>query len=213
MVRDSGASVFLLLALGSLCCAGADESSSHPQTVVHDLVERCKASKAYLFETDMQLEAGHGNNPGRLLSKARVKIAMAPEGKSFLQIEPIDKNAYILVSNGQKTWAYLPALKQYTEQEAAPVEDSDENDPGDAGDERDLSERFVRLIFSKLSTLDDNVAQIVAAGETEVKYAGRKQTWPVIKVLSKPDEKGGQVSSSWSWTRRRSMWAGWCGPR
>ena len=145
-----------------------------------------------MFEGELQVEASRGNTPGRLLSRAKVKIAMAPEGKSFLQIEPIDKDAYLLVSNGQKSWAYVPRLKQYTEQEAAAVEDSDDNEPGDAEDERDLSERFVRLLFSKLSTLNENVSQIVAAGEGEVKYADRKQTWPIIKVLSNKDKNGAQ---------------------
>src|SRR5882724_2332467 len=94
--------------------------------VIKDISALCESAKAYSFEGDLLLEGQRGTSPGKVLAKAKVRLAVAPGGKSFLRLESEEKGDYLLVSNGQKSWAFVPKLKQYTEQESATLDDSED---------------------------------------------------------------------------------------
>jgi peroxiredoxin/outer membrane lipoprotein-sorting protein len=126
------------------------------------------------------------------LSQAKVKLAAAPSGKSYLRIEPAGKDAYVLISNGQKSWAWVPKLKQYTEEEAA-FRAEDQEDEADASDsERDLAETFVRTVVPVLARLHVNPETADISGDAPVKFENRKQNWPLLRVMSRPGSDNSQ---------------------
>ncbi|HEY3838397.1 MAG TPA: hypothetical protein VGL72_17580 [Bryobacteraceae bacterium] len=78
--------------------------------------QKCLAAHEYSFEGELLLVGQRAGGPVQSLAHAKVNLALAPDGKFFLRIEPEGTDAYVLVSNGQKSWAWVPRLKQYTEE-------------------------------------------------------------------------------------------------
>lgn len=156
-----------------------------PGTATKAIAERCKAAREYSFEGDLLLVGQRGSDPGKVLSQAKVKFAAAPDGKVYLRVEPLGKDAYVLISNGQKTWAWVPKLKQYTEEEGAILDESDSDDEV-SDSERDLAETFVRQVMPALARLYADAQAADYKGEVPVKFEGRKANWPLLRVASKP---------------------------
>jgi len=159
---------------------------------IHAIGEKCQAAREYSFEGELFLVGQRGAGPAQGLSHAKVKLALAPDGKFYLRIEPEGKDSYVLVSDGQKSWAWVPRLKQYTEDEAAArEEESGEKEGSDA--ERDLAETFVRTVMPALARLNINVKGADFGPEVPVKFGNRKDKWPVLRVLSRPAEDKSQT--------------------
>jgi len=158
---------------------------------IAEIDAKFEKAREYSFEGDLSLIGKRGEQPARLLTKAKVKLAVAPGGKRFLRLEPADKDEYVLVSDGQKSWAYVPKLKQYTEQEEAAI-DTDEDDETASSDERDIAESFARQVAVILGRLGKTAFGADLNGTAEVKFEGRKQVWPIVRVMSKKDEQEGQ---------------------
>lgn len=176
----------LLLAVA--CTAAA----APPDVVktVRTIGERCKAAREYSFEGELTLLGQRGSDPGKSLSHAKIKLAAAPDGKSYLRIDPDGKAAYVLVSNGQKSWAWVPKLKKYTEDEAAMQHDQDDEAEGASDTERDLAENFARQVMPALARLHVRVKAADFSGEAPVKFEDRKEKWPVLRVMSLPNPAG-----------------------
>ncbi len=162
-------------------------------TAVNTIGKSCKAAREYSFEGEMVVAGQRGAEPGRELSRAKVKLASAPAGKFYLRIEPEGKDAYVLVSNGQKSWAWVPRLKQYTEEEAAFVEENDDGEEGGSDNERDLAETFARLVMPALARLHTDAQNANFSGDAAVNFAKRKEKWPVLRVLSRPASDNSQT--------------------
>jgi peroxiredoxin/outer membrane lipoprotein-sorting protein len=160
---------------------------------VNAIGQRCQNAREYEFEGDLLLAGQKGSAPGRALSRARVKLASAPEGKYYLRVEPQGKDAYVLVSNGEKSWAWVPRLKQFTEEEAAfRPEDADPEESG-SDNERDLAETFVRMVMPVLARLHVSAQSADFSGEIDVKLENRKRKLPVLRVLSRSGSDGRQT--------------------
>ena len=102
--------------------------------LVHDVAQKAETAKQYEFEGDLLVDGQRGARPGAVIAQAKVRLAVGPEGKSLLRVDAGDKGDYLLVSDGQKSWAYVPKLKQYTEEESSARADSDDADD-DADDD------------------------------------------------------------------------------
>jgi len=178
----------LLLAIPLL----AQSPSFDYRKAIVDLGARFENAKEYSFEADLQLVGQRGTQPGRELARGKVKLAVAPDGKYLLHLTPVDKDEYMLISNGQKSWAYVPKLKQYTEQEEAAVTGEDDEDGPSGSDERDLAESFARQVMPTLARLAKTAYAADVNGVVEVKYEGKKQRWPVLRVQSRRDDREGQ---------------------
>ena len=183
-----------LLILVMPAWAAPDESPAPDvRKLLGGIATKYDGAKTYSFEGDLQIDGQRGEVPGRILSKAKVKLAVAPGGKYFLHIEPVDKDEYLLVSDGQKTWAYVPRLKQYTETEGGTVEvdaGDEDTDKGGSSEERDLAETFSHLVMQALGQMVKSAASAAAKPPMPVKFEGRKYSWPVLQVLSKKSSDG-----------------------
>jgi thiol-disulfide isomerase/thioredoxin len=159
--------------------------------MLEQISARSQDASQYLFEGDMVIQGQKGNAPGRLLSSAKVKFAVSQPGKFLLNVKALEKDEYLLVSDGVKNWAYVPRLKQYTEEEGARI-DSEEDEAGGSDNERDLAETFARLIVPTLAKMHKTAKSAGIVGTSEAKIAGKKQKWPVLQVVSRDDARNGQ---------------------
>jgi len=152
--------------------------------IVRDVAQKAGAAAEYAFDGDLLLVEQQGADPLVILAQAKVKLAIGSGGKSLVWVDAPDKGAYLVVSNGQKNWAYVPKLKQYTEEESAA------HSP-DADADRGMAETFARRVIPGLARLYSTAASSAQTGEAEVKLEKKKQKWPVVRVLSKDDPKDG----------------------
>ena len=173
-----------------LCAALAQAPALDVPKIVSDVARKAESAAEYAFEGELLLVGQRGTHPGRVLSQAKVRLAAGPEGKSLLRVESPEKGEYFLISDGQKSWAYVPKLKQYTEEEAGMRAVDAEGDPG-SGDERDMAEVFARQVVPILARMYKTAESAGQTGEAEVKYEKKKQKWPVLRVISKRDEQNG----------------------
>jgi len=193
-------------ALACLCAAAAHGQQFSVTKLVHDAAEKAESATQYEFEGDLLLSGQHGSSPGVVITQAKVHLAVGAGGKSLLRVDEPDKGEYLLVSDGQKSWAYVPKLKQYTEEEssARPAghdADSDADDGADAnaGDEsagesdreQGPAEEYARQVIPILARLYKTAATASRADDAEVKFEKKKQKWPVLRVEAKKDAQGG----------------------
>jgi peroxiredoxin/outer membrane lipoprotein-sorting protein len=173
----------------------AQDASFDFRKVIQDISAKCDGAKDYLFEGDMEVSGQRGSQPGRLLAKGKIKLAVSDPGKYLLRVEAVNQDEYLLVSDGQKSWAYVPKLKQYTEQESATITDSgDDEDSGDtqSDQERNLTETFAHMVIPTLAKLAKTAAMADTKGSAEVKYGGKKQSWPVVRVITREEGQAGR---------------------
>lgn len=195
-----------------VCCyaAVAPGQDFSVTKLVKELAQKAESAKQFEFDGDLMLGGQRGGAPGRVLAEAKVHLAAGPDGKSFLRVESPNKGEFVIVSDGQKSWAYLPKLKQYTEEESSARgadadPDADEDAGSDSGGdssisaadqpepdrEMDPAEYYARFVMPVLARLYKTAASAAHAGEATVKFDKKKQKWPVIQVVSKKDEQGG----------------------
>jgi len=152
--------------------------------IVRDVAQKAGAAAEYAFEGDLLLVEQQGTDRLVNLAQAKVKLAIGSGGKSLVWVDSPDKGEYLVVSNGQKTWAYVPKLKQYTEEESAAIS-------ADADSDRGVDETWARRVIPGLARLYSTAASAAQAGEAAVKFDGKKQKWPVVRVFSKNDPRTG----------------------
>ncbi len=160
------------------------------------LAAKCDNAQRYSWEGELLVEGKKANSPWQLLSQAKVKLAIADKGRSYLRIEPLQQDEYWLISNGQKSWAYLPQRKQYTEEESATLA----SDAGDAGDDQEtqgdnpdqshgVAETYARLIVPTISAAYKNARGIAPRPNAELKIGKQKVSWPAVLISTKPDDQ------------------------
>ncbi len=196
MTRVALLAVAYLFFLYPLSSIHGQDAAFDLRKVVKDISAKCDGAKQYAFEGELQLAGQQGSAQARILASAKVKLAVSQPGKYLLQIDAVDKGEYLLISDGQKTSAYVPKLKQYTEQESASLTDDaddEDSDGASSDDEHDLAETFARMVVPLLGRMQKTAEVSDSMPVSEVKYEGKKQKWPVIRVISRADEKDGRA--------------------
>ena len=181
--------------LASFLVLAASAMAAPPDVLqtVHAIGQRCQSAREYTFEGELLLVGQKGSAPGKELSHAKIKLASASAGKYYLRVEPEGKDTYVLVSNGEKSWAWVPKLKQYTEEEAGVRAEDEGGEEGGSDSERDLAEAFVRTVMPALARLHVDAESADFNGEAAVKFENRSQKWPVLRVLSRPSRDNSQT--------------------
>lgn len=177
--------------------AGAPGSTQNATAIVKRFSDTCKASASYWFEGEFVISAKQGSQEGRLLAKSKVKFAVGEQGKSFLRVRPEEKDEYLLVSNGQKSWEFVARLKQYSEQDGAAVdagsgdEDGEDGSAGGSDEEKDLSQQFALDLIGILRSAYETAQAADVQAPVEVKFNGKKERWPLYRVMSKKTPRDG----------------------
>ena len=170
--------------------------SPEGEKLLKTLAAQCDNAKQYCWEGELIVEGKKANTPWQLLSQAKVKLAIADQGRSYLRIEPVQQDEFWLISNGQKSWAYLPQRKQYTEEESATLS----ADAADAGHDEEgqndkpdgshgFAETYARLIVPTISCAYKNARGIALRPNAELKIGKQKVSWPAVLIATKPDEQ------------------------
>jgi thiol-disulfide isomerase/thioredoxin/outer membrane lipoprotein-sorting protein len=163
-----------------------------PAEVIGRLEEKSANAATYEFEGVLQLEGQRGDDPVRLLTRAKIHFAVSEPGQYYLNLDTPEHGEYTLISNGEKSWAYVPKLKKYTEQEGAVLLDTDDTGAGGSDDERDLAEAFAHQVMPIFSELRTSAAAVDIDGVAKVKYDGQRHNWPIIRVMTKDTPPNGR---------------------
>jgi peroxiredoxin/outer membrane lipoprotein-sorting protein len=177
--------------------------------ILGTLEAKVRAAKTFAYEGELTVQnqrtstsprppamagrRGGGPYPPRPLPKSKVELAIADAGKYMLRIHPENKGEYLLVSDGHKTWTYVPKLKQYSEDEGvvsvgdAPGEDEEESE---SDQERDPSESLSIRILRMLSAIHSSAEVAELRGESEVRFEGKKQRLTVVFMRSRKEATG-----------------------
>ena len=189
--------ICLLFVICSTFLAYSQNSGSlNVEKTITAIAQKAEVSlNHYSMEGAIEIVGQKGDNPAKVVSKAEFNLAVGPEGRSFLRLAPAGRDEYQLISNGQKQWAYVPKLKQYTEEEGALVtgEDSSDDSSGSGStNERDLAETWLSMVMPHLAGITENVYASDQNGIMAVNIDKKKQQWPLLRVMSKPDEQSGR---------------------
>ena len=114
-------------------------------------------------------------------------MAIDKNGKSLLKMRTQGLEEYWLISDGKKTWSYLPARKQYTEEESGSVAEDGVGDEDDGS----MAEMYARSAVQKIASVTRRAQSLSWTHATmPLKFAGGKVKWPVIGVVDRQDEGG-----------------------
>ena len=149
--------------------------------------QKYAAAKRYAFEGTLDVARQIREDPQDVLAKATVKLEFAPGGKFLLHIKnENDKSEYSLISDGRKSWAYVPSFAKYTERDATTaandvkLPDTQYLPAGDLPEGKaDTAEQFARQIMPLLAGLEKNAQTSFLRGM-------------VLQVVSKKDPKDTQ---------------------
>jgi peroxiredoxin/outer membrane lipoprotein-sorting protein len=181
MLRQFIAVLFLITAAQA---AGAEREVVRQAL---ELSQICGQSNQVLWAGTIEVVGQWGEGPLKSLSKARVRYAHAGPGRRYLHLRPEEKDEYYLISNGEKSWAYVPKLKRYTETEGAAVAGQE---AGARDDERDLAESMAPDVLAVFGAVHQEIEAADEPGPVTVRYGGRKQSWPSARLLTKQTPKG-----------------------
>jgi outer membrane lipoprotein-sorting protein len=170
---------FVLATLSGVILAQAP--SLIPAELASRVAKKFEETKQYSFEGDLEIARRSGAEAPRVvLQTAKVKISVAAAGKSLLRVETAGKPAYVLISDGQTTWEYMPTQKKYTQQdgqiESVASDDTSEKLGLDPDSKRDLAADFTRRVIPILARLGQRVD-----------FADLKGS--LLTVISKKDER------------------------
>lgn len=184
-------------AIACLCAVAAPGQPSGVVQLIQQVAQKAETAKEYEFEGDLELGGQRGNNPGVIITQAKIHLAIGPDGKSLMRVDNPNKEEYLQISDGQKTWAYVPKLKQYTEEESstrAAGDDADDDAETDNSDPSDAElgpeETYARQVIPILAKLYKTAASASNAGEAKVNFEKKKEKWPVVRIASRKDEHG-----------------------
>lgn len=171
-----GSLAFLSFACAAVAQTGAVTSAD----LVGQISHKYQEASHYTFAGDLEIARKDGTEkPKDLLLKAKVNLKFAIPGKYILKVNKPNGESYILQSDGEKTWKYVPSLKKYSET-AAPLSTT-LDDPGAGLDvrskQKDLALEFSRLVVPILAGLAKSTDVIDLKG-------------PLLMVLAKKDKGG-----------------------
>jgi peroxiredoxin/outer membrane lipoprotein-sorting protein len=182
-----------MTAVGLIPSAHAQESGRDAAWIVRAIEANCAHSEQYTFDAVLELARKNGEQPREVISKVKVKVAIAPEGKYLVSASDQGRLEYLIVSDGRHTWAHMPALNRYMKVEA-----------GGAGLAADPDEAFFMgvedqdrdaiLCSSLVVPILARVGRSAALVEMNkvADLEGEERQLPVLTVLQQRDERGRQ---------------------
>jgi len=167
-----------------LCWSGvavAQNAAVSQADLLNRISQRYQEAKQYSFAGDLEIARRSGaEKPKEPLVHAKVRLTVAPPAKFLLRVEPpmpATKSTYVLVSDGQKSWTYVPSNKRYTESDVPFSSLPDDPEAGLDLRSKDLAAEFSRRVVTILAGLAKT------AEVTDLKGS-------VLMVLSKKSEGG-----------------------
>ena len=171
------------LFLGWSAAAVAQNAAVSQADLLNRISQRYQEAKQYSFEGDLEIGRRSGaEKPKEQLLHTKVRLMVAQPAKFVLRVEPAmpnTKSSYVLLSDGQKSWTYVPSNKRYTESDTSLLPMLDDLEAGLDLRSKDLAAEFSRRVVAILAGLAKT------ADVTDLKGS-------VLMVLSKKNESGRQ---------------------
>lgn len=186
--------VFATPAIVALVAVG--QSRDQINKTLKELAARSSHATQYSWQGDVFIDARIGEGQWAPQASAKVECAMGKDGRSLLKVQPERGDEYWLMSDGKKSWAYVPSKKQYTEDQSASrpstSADSQDDEPEEDSAASGTREQVVaRQLVSHIGTLLTGAQQIsLAAKPMSLKFEKEKVTWPAVQLIGKPDAEG-----------------------
>jgi len=111
---------------------------------------------------------------------SQIELAEIRPRKLRLMVKD-SQGEFLLVSDGQTTWTYLPKLKQYTEELRTPSEATDESRAAEKGEKPNLSE-YRSLLVNRFRGLSKYGSITTLGRENQIKVGGVKIDCYVVKI-------------------------------
>ncbi len=184
--------LFLLAAPPLLVSVADCQSNEQIDKRLKELASRSSHATQYSWDGDLYIDARIGDGPWSQQSSAKVQCAIGKDGRSLLKVEPARGEEYWLISNGQKSWAYIPSKKQYTEEESATQSGGDGDDQQQEDSQSGTREQITaRQLIPNLGSFLRNAQQFNRFPKpVALKFEKEKVEWPAIQIVGKPDEQG-----------------------
>lgn len=113
------------------------------------LAARANHAQHYSWEGNLTIDIRRGKGPFTQVSQSKVQVAIDENGKSLLKMQTQGVAEYWLISDGKKTWSYLPARKKYMEEESGSVAEDGVDDEDDGS----MAEMYARSAVQKIASV------------------------------------------------------------
>jgi hypothetical protein len=168
------------------------EAGPDPAYLTRVIASKFATVTEYTFDGDLELARKGGEEEHREdVLRSKVKLAIAPEGKYLLWAGDKDNLQYILVSNGEDTWAYMPGTNQYVKKRAGAagvrLDPEEVFQKGVADEDRELISPSL-LVVPLLAHLAQSAALVEMNKSADVNYKGEDRRLPILSVLSNKDD-------------------------
>jgi outer membrane lipoprotein-sorting protein len=186
---------FAFITAGMGIAAAQEAAGPDPVLLAGAIAERCAAANQYTFDAVVELSKKSGELPRETVAKAKVKLAVAPDGRYLFWAGDAQNIRYLIVSDGASTWSYMPSRDQYSKRAKATV--AGLVDPNGAfpngipEGEGDLR-KAAHLILPILAGLARNAAIVEMNRFVDVNYQGEDRRLPVLSILSNRRGNKGQ---------------------
>jgi peroxiredoxin len=195
LFRTIVASVFALIPMVAVCEQPSPGATDQLGKTLAVLAKRCDHARQYSWQGELTIDAREGDGAFLPVASAKIELAISLEGKSLLKMAPVGGEEYWIISDGKKTWSYLPGKKQYMVEELASLSsEGDGEEQQGEGDEGDtLIGQYAHKAVAKVSEFLKQAQQIGSVKTASLKFEKEKVNWPVVQIADKPDEHGNRV--------------------
>ncbi len=173
-----------VLALSAGLRAEQPYSASQLTGALRDLTAKANHAKHYWWEGTMTIEARVGEAPFQLVSQSKVQVAVAENGRSLLKLRTAGVEEYWLISDGKRTWSYLPGKKEYMVTESGSVSANADDDEHDGS----MAESYAWRAVQHVANAAIHAQAIGSTKTMQLKFAGEKVKWPILDIVDKPEE-------------------------
>ncbi len=185
-----------LIAAGAAAMQFADAQPETPDAawMARAIEAKCTA-RQYAFDAVIELMRKRGEESWDAIATFKVKVAVAPEGKLLLWVSEKDKLAYLVASDGQNTWVFMPELNRYVRLDAGdagipPAPDEIFPNGIEDGDRDPLL--CSKLVMAILQRVTRKAALTEMTRLAAANTGGEERQLPVLTVMSEKDERPGQ---------------------
>jgi thiol-disulfide isomerase/thioredoxin len=179
-----------------LANAYAPDSLREPAWYVQAIQSKAATARQYAFDATIEVAGKRGEGLRESAAVFAVRTAVAPGGKYLFWFGDKRSPRYLIVSDGQLTWAYSPAEKKYIEIEAiATLGAADPAVAFPSGVSKEnvdpvLSSAIVIPILARLDLHSADVVDMKVFGADSTNVQPSQP--PVLTILSNRDEAGRQ---------------------
>ena len=193
-----GFSLFIVLgSAGLLSFLRAQDSSTGPDAnrIASLLQDKYATARQYSFDSEIELARKNGGTEREIVLRRKTKLAVAPDDRFLLWVGDKQALDYLVVSDGHRTWAYVPAMNKYADIEAVVANTAADPDHAFLAGVTDLNRdpmSCLNLVMPILSHLIRHVQLVEINRSVPILVNGEEHDMPVLTAVSERTDQTGQ---------------------